>query len=394
MRTQLSKSCLLLAIALCALLALPAGAQMGELAHHTESYTWSSGVFDGPQDPFAKGLGAELAANELVSVPGSTWVQLEFHSVRLGAGSYLQITSLLDGATQRLDAETVRQWGYRSAYFNGDMVEVELYVAPFDREIFVNIEKVVVGDWQSQDKSICGSDDRVSANDARVGRIVPIGCTGWLVDNGKMITAGHCLNSTRSQILEFNVPDSNPDGSLNHPGPEDQYPIDQSSFTFADGGVGNDWGTFAAFANSTTGLTAFEAQGSAFAIKQDLGPANIRITGFGVDSGVDNQSHQTHVGPNVGSSGTTMRYTADTTGGNSGSPVIDEATNTAVGVHTHGGCSSTSGNNHGTSFFNNSFWQAVTGQAPSCAPKGDACTVDADCCSNKCKGPSGRKSCK
>jgi hypothetical protein len=26
--------------------------------------------------------------------------------------------------------------------------------------------------------------------------------------------------------------------------------------------------------------------------------------------------------------------------------------------------------------------------------KGDSCTVDADCCSNKCRGPSGRKSCK
>jgi len=27
-------------------------------------------------------------------------------------------------------------------------------------------------------------------------------------------------------------------------------------------------------------------------------------------------------------------------------------------------------------------------------PKGDACTTDGECCSGKCKGPSGGKSCK
>ncbi len=33
---------------------------------------------------------------------------------------------------------------------------------------------------------------------------------------------------------------------------------------------------------------------------------------------------------------------------------------------------------------------------PACelGQKGDPCTQDSDCCSNKCKGPSGRKTCK
>ena len=336
----------------------PASAQMGELARHDEAYAWSSGSFDGSGE-LAKSFGAELAANELVAVPGSPWMQLNFHSLRLGEGSYLQITSLLDGHTQRLDADSVRAWGYRSAYFNGDLLEVELYVAPFDRDVFVNIDKVTVGEWQAPLKSICGGDDRTASSDPRVGRIVPIGCSGWLVDNGKFLTAGHCLNSTRSQILEFNVPLSSKGGSINHPGPEDQYPIDQGSFQFTDGGVGNDWGVFVATANTTTGLTAHQAQGAAFTLKQDLGPANIRITGYGVDKGSDNQTNQTHVGPNAGSSGTTLRYTADTEGGNSGSPVIDEATGLAVGIHTHGGCSRRSGDNKGTSFFHNALWQAV-----------------------------------
>jgi hypothetical protein len=31
---------------------------------------------------------------------------------------------------------------------------------------------------------------------------------------------------------------------------------------------------------------------------------------------------------------------------------------------------------------------------PGCAVKGDACSADSECCSNKCRGPAGGKSCK
>lgn len=44
-----------------------------------------------------------------------------------------------------------------------------------------------------------------------------------------------------------------------------------------------------------------------------------------------------------------MQYVTDTTGGNSGSPVIWENTGQAVGIHTHGGCGSSGGQNSGTS---------------------------------------------
>ncbi len=133
-------------------------------------------------------------------------------------------------------------------------------------------------------------------------------------------------------------------------------------------GVGNDWGTFEVFPNSITGLMPKDAQGAFWPLVQDLGPDSIRITGYGVDDtppgttggrNSDNQTQQTHVGPNAGSSGTTMRYVTDTEGGNSGSPVIDGATGNAVGVHTHGGCTSSGGNNNGTSTFNSAFWIAV-----------------------------------
>ncbi|HLU40257.1 MAG TPA: trypsin-like serine protease, partial [Planctomycetota bacterium] len=89
----------------------------------------------------------------------------------------------------------------------------------------------------------------------------------------------------------------------------------------------------------------------------------IRITGYGTDS--DNrdrsQTQQTHVGPRVsaGSRANAMAYRTDTTGGNSGSPVILESTGQAVGVHTHGGCTASgTGNNWGTAF-TRADWQAA-----------------------------------
>lgn len=68
-----------------------------------------------------------------VSVPGASWLRLNFEQVLLsgdpaaGNASYLQITSVLDGAQQRLNADHVVVWSSTSAFFNGDTVFVELY---------------------------------------------------------------------------------------------------------------------------------------------------------------------------------------------------------------------------------------------------------------------------
>ncbi|MCG8425212.1 MAG: serine protease [Proteobacteria bacterium] len=339
-------------------------AKPAELPRHAEPYTWNSGVLDGASVAGSNALAtAVLASREVVSIPGSPWMQLKFRDVVLGSGSYIEMRSLFDNATQRLDAMTLKQWGHRSAFFNGDAVEVQVFVSPQDSGVFVEIFEIVVGEQAVRAESICGVDDRVASNEPRVARIDPIGCTGWIIDNGKHLSAGHCLAGNGNNILSFNPPPSLPDGTVQFPGPEDQYSIDQSSFEFVNGGIGNDWGIFAVFDNATTGVQPIDVQG-AFRIKQDLGPANIRITGFGVDSGTTNQTNQTHVGPNAGSSGTTMRYRADTRGGNSGSPVIDAATGEAVGIHTHGGCGGSGGNNHGTSFFNSALFTAIGASNP------------------------------
>ncbi len=343
-------------------LSMPLIAQQMEIPQRVEPYQWDSPVVSGEA---VAGSQAEAKITHTIRIPQAPWLRLQFGDVSLGNSSYLTIRSLKDGAVQTLNARTIAEWQFTSAYFNGDAVEVTLYVAPGDRGLSFQLEEVVVGEYVGGEpiESICDLvDDRVPSSDPRAGRIVNVGCTAWLINNGVIATAGHCLDTATATTLQFNVPPSLSDGTIQHPGPEDQYSVIQSSRNFTNGGVGNDWGVFEVNDNTQTGLQPIDAQGDSYVVKQDLGPATIRITGFGTDSDNRdrNQTQQTHTGPNAGSSGTTMRYRTDTTGGNSGSPVIDEATGMVVGVHTHGGCSSGgNGNNSGTSTFHSDFWAAI-----------------------------------
>ncbi len=272
-----------------------------------------------------------------------------------GTGSTLRITALRDDAIQSMNADHVAQWQNSSCYFNGNAVMVEVIAQPGTGPNRVALESIDMGLAWNEYESICGVDDRQPSNDPRVSRLLPVGCTSWLIDDcGKCyLTAGHCVGFINA--VEYNVPFSTSGGSWNHPGPEDQYAVDPASIqSNGGGGVGNDYAYFGTFANSNTGLTAFEAQGDAFELVAPPSTTSgntIRITGHGTDSTPNstyNQVQQTHVGPLVGASTSSLQYATDTTGGNSGSPVIWEQTDQAIGIHTHGGCSS--GANNGTAF--------------------------------------------
>lgn len=326
---------------------------------HFESYSLHSGTHDG----IGKSAGSfALVYREVVRIKDVPWMRLFFNGGDLGKHSYLVLTSLKDGAWQRLEAQSLQQWQFTSAYFNGDAVELKLFVNQFDKAVFISMDEVMVGEIipPAPIESQCGpTDDRIPSNNPAAGRLMNIGCTGWIITNGLLVSAGHCLDGSGANVMEFNVPLSLPNGTVQHPGPDDQYAVDVSSKNYTNGGIGNDWGTFEVFDNPNTGLPPIVAQGAAFTVVQNLTPDSIRITGYGVDNGTANQTQQTDVGPNAGSSGTTMRYRTDTEGGNSGSPVIDWSNGTAVGVHTHGGCTVSGGNNSGTSAFHPDFWAAV-----------------------------------
>jgi hypothetical protein len=198
------------------------------------------------------------------------------------------------------------------------------------------------------------------------------------------LTAGHCSSSSL-QTAQFNVPLSTSGGGLVHPPASDQYAVDVSSKQNNGGqGVGNDWGYFGCFPNASTGLTPFGKQLVRYhlALPPSFnGSESIRITGYGTDSGSANQTQQTHSGPWATLNGNTVQYRTDTTGGNSGSPVVHEPSGNAIGIHTHGGCSTTgSGQNSGTASTHAGLLAALASPTGVCAGSGACSSVGNNYC--------------
>ncbi|MBL8763505.1 MAG: hypothetical protein JNM07_04465 [Phycisphaerae bacterium] len=355
-----------------------AGAAWGQPATGASA---SDGTRDGPTPPPSRevdfaldsglvaNLGEDAAGGAVVfsaevRVDGAAWLRLVFRDVLLSGdpaaenASFLRITSLRDGGVQVLNAERMEQWRNASAYFNGDAVRVEVVAFPGTGPCLVVMDRLTAGGEPVADRSICGAtDDRALLNDTRSARHMPVGCTAWLFNdlNTMFLTAGHCAPAA-GHTVQFNVPLSTSGGSTVNPPPEDQYPVDGVSAQALSGGVGNDYSYFGVNVNSNTGLTPYQAYGTRHtraAAAPASGTQPIRITGYGtVSSPVSptwNQVGKTHTGPYRGLSGTNVRYETDTTGGNSGSCVLDDSTGLAIGIHTHAGCSTTPGSyNNGT----------------------------------------------
>jgi len=318
-----------------------------------------------------------------VRVAGASWMRLEFERIDLPEdGARLRITSVLDGAQQELDARRCREWGRTSAYFNGDDVQVEIVADPGAGRCRVVLAGITVGVPPLPSFTQCGlTDDRVPSSDPRIGRSMPVGCTAWMIDDcgHNFLTAGHCAGPTL-QMVEFNVPLSNPNGAVNHPAPEDQYAVDITSKQWITGGMGNDWGYFGVFPNPTTGLRPYQKQQATFVLAANApapeGSIVIRITGYGVDStpGERNQTQQTSTGSYASFSGTTVGYRTDTEGGSSGSPVVWEQENEAIGIHTHGGCDATGGANFGTAIGHPGLQAALANPLGECECRGESST--------------------
>lgn len=322
----------------------------------------------------------------IIEIDDSDWVRLRFHSVVLAKSteqvreSYLRVSSLEDGYEQYLDADSIVEWGNTSAYFNGGAVLVELMASP---NVSSQYNRVVVNGVQASDlvseRSICFSiDDRVLSSDPRDGRLMPIGCSGWLFgEHGScFMTASHCSPSG-GNVMQFNVPLSSNGGGYRNPPPSDQYVVDGASVQKSPSiFIGNDWGFYGTFDNSTTGLSPLDAQGDSHTLAGAMPPVDgrpIRITGYGTVSspipGSWNGVQKTHVGPLASINGNTVRYQTDTSGGNSGSVILDDSTNTAIGIHTNAGCGSSGGSNQGTGLFNAGLQAALANPIGICEPR-------------------------
>ncbi len=349
-----------------------------------------------------------VGGKQAIAIPGAAWLQLQLAEVQLGPDGVLKITSA-SGDSQSFSQAEIEAWGGLTAIFNGSTVRVTLTPGPGAtapvsakvdniiiglpasdggteaivpaplRNLLGDIERFIPDDVRRPPtegvEAICGpSDDRVASSNLRAGRIMPIGCTGWLIDGGTLLTAGHCAQTT-AQTVEFNVPGSQTNGTTVSPPVRDQYRIIASSMVSQNTGVGNDWAVFRVLPNTETGLMPAVAQGATFQVSNTDNPAQVRITGYGVDGpapnfgnppplNAQNQTQQTHSGAlsqnTGGPTSGVLRYNPDTQGGNSGSPVIVEGGNVTIGIHTNGGCTAAGGTNAGTSFRNAALWAAVS----------------------------------
>jgi V8-like Glu-specific endopeptidase len=368
---------------LAVLIFLPAivKSQQAPIPFNLVPHPYSSKLHDGVQQ-------LVIAEGTDVKIGGASWLQLRFGDYHLGEHSFIAVTSTSDGGRQILSAQSLPEWHNASAYFNGDTVRVDLHVAPGDKGVFYKIASVVAGKAAASQASttlapqdLCGQDDRVHSDDPRVGRIVPVGCTGWLTSTGAILTAGHCYNPTNNKmdILQFDVPASRCDGTIVNPGPDDQYPINRASISAAPGSPkpaqGNDWAVFSADPNAN-GVRPVIGQKAFYRMTSTIinfgAVTDVQVTGYGVDDtpkgcgggeNAQNQTEQTAFGPFVGEKvsapdNVLLTYKVDTMGGNSGSPVIYPASDVTIGIHTHGGCQS-GGSNSGTGFKNESLKRAI-----------------------------------
>jgi len=77
---------------------------------------------------------------------------------------------------------------------------------------------------------------------------------------------------------------------------------------------------------------------------------SVKVTGYGADRDfgeeIRNYTQQSGFGKIVSIDKSTISYRADTWGGSSGSPIIIR--NKIIGIHTHGNCESSDGENSGS----------------------------------------------
>jgi hypothetical protein len=361
-----------------------------------QSYHLSSGIYDGPGNSRAK---AASVFRTSVQISNATWLRLEFGENNLGKASYMVITSLEDGGKQRLDAKSIKQWYNSSAYFNGDAVDIELFTAPGDKDIYFEMKSAVYNEREpslpkrqkitadycesATHHGICGNyDNRESSYDDAVGRLSFIQTDGdtiaygtaFIASNGTYLSVGHNFvykDEEPPRFLEFNVPLSDDHGEPVFADPDDQYSVNLSTKVYHPSGDGEDWAVFECYPNSNTELLPVQVQEDFFRLSIDVSdPDEFRVTGYGLDNcrpgdyypnyyNEDSKTQQTSTGDSGGEfpgwqNNVYWKHYVDIMLGSSGSPLEVSDTHIAVGINASAGCP-----NIATSFNNIDLEEAI-----------------------------------
>ncbi|MBU6413600.1 MAG: hypothetical protein KGS45_09000 [Planctomycetes bacterium] len=271
-----------------------------------------------------------VAWSQVIATPSAAWTRLHFGECVLGPGSFIRVSSVLDGEVMRLDSAMLEQWRNTTAYFNGDAVVVELIAAPGtsgNRVVVSGVEVELVG--IATDPPACGicqgSDNRVASTQPGVARTMPGGCTAVIYNPyGCFMTAGHC-GGGGLQVIQFNVPASTSTCALVQPPVEDQFPVTGGTGVFENGNPARDFNVSRTGTNSS-GQTVYQKYNFYLPLATSMPTLfqTVDLFGYGTDTRCTlSQTLRRSPGSISGTpTSDTLFLSNDVTGGNSGSPVV------------------------------------------------------------------------
>jgi V8-like Glu-specific endopeptidase len=383
--------------------------------------------------------GEQLAWSEEVTMPNASYIAIHFERFALPAGAKVVVRSPKGAAHQRSwtytgfgKSDKFMTEGFWAVHILGDVAVVELFskvpVAAGAVRIdsfahgYPNLDERFFSKAGAPQKAICGSDDSDWAqcyggtmyDKARAtARLLMNGssaCTGWLVGSeGHLMTNNHCIENSSTatntdyEFMAEGACNTNCASWLGCPG---TVVATSATFVQTDSALDYTLVKLPTNVSSTYGYLQMRTSGAVLNeriyIPQHAAAWGKQIavnSGHSSDQSGFCEVYDLNAAPCSGGPGD-IGYYCDTQGGSSGSPVLGYGDHAVISLHHCANCP-----NRGLDITdviadlgNNVPADALIGgpppPPPSCTAVGDSCTANSDCCSNKCKGKNGSKTCK
>lgn len=379
--------------------------------------------------------GAALVWSQEIRDPGASFITPHFAGFDLPTGAYAVVRApdgsrswTYSGHGKEGLAADSGFWGLR---IPGETAVVDLYspsrLAAGAVVIDAYARGFAPGEGGPYTEAICGTDDSEWAqcyqssepqiyDKARaVARLFINGtsaCTGWLVgDEGHLLTNEHCIGSasaalnTDYELMAEGTCTTNCSSFLACPGT-----VVATSATLVRSNATLDY-SLVQLPTNPTGTYGFLQMRSAGATVDERiyipghpGAWGKRIAVTSTHSSDASgfcEVYSLNEPPCSGGAGGDTGYFCDTQGGSSGSPVLAYSDHAVVSLHHCALCPNRGVpiekviSDLGSDLPNNSLSGGEPPPPPPpCKTKGESCTLDSECCSNKCKGKPGAKTCK
>ncbi|MEU5931357.1 serine protease [Micromonospora sp. H61] len=321
---------------------------------------------------------APNGGTQIIQHPGATYVKVHFSSLRLAQGDYVTVSSRDGKESYRYDRHLNRatgsdyttdgQPGFWAMSVEGDTAVVTLHSSRPSRVSAATIDRF----WRGYDRteiaahnfstqSVCSTDARRDvvcyqnshpteyARGRAVARLLISGgglCTTWRVGNtNRMLTNKHCF-STQSAVsgseMQFNYQCATCGGA--NPGAGTKV-SGATLYRVSSGGSNQlDYALF-----SVNNFAAIQGFGTLYlATTATSTGTRIYVPGHGDGTAKrlsiyeDTQNGATCAVRNANYNTWNISYSCDTSGGNSGSPVLN-ASHRVIALHHLGGCPSNQG---------------------------------------------------